>query len=106
MIRFYKFLLYLGYPAHSAREVKVNQFCKVLTEFSLEYRAARDKVMQQRLKKAQQRERNKTRGKLIINVSLTFCLIFALTFLNHSVVTEVVEGWGVACTELSIEVKR
>ncbi len=70
VVRFYKFLLYLGYPAHSAKDVKVNQFCKAITEFSLEYRTAREKVLQQRQKKAHQRERNKTRGKLIVSVCI------------------------------------
>lgn len=76
--RFYKFLLYLGYPAHSAKEVKVNHFCKAITEFSLEYRTAREKVLLQRQKKQQQRERNKTRGKLIVTVCIIRCLFLAM----------------------------
>ena len=68
MLRFNKFLLYLGYTAAAAREVKIGSFCKSLSEFALEYRTTRDKLIQQREKKASQRERRKTRGKMIVEV--------------------------------------
>lgn len=66
--RFHKFLLFLGYPPNLAVEVKVNVFCKVLSEFALEFRTAREKALQQKEKKANQRERKKTRGKTILEV--------------------------------------
>ncbi|CAH1779576.1 unnamed protein product, partial [Owenia fusiformis] len=65
--RFNKLLLYLGYSVSMAKEVKVSYFCKVVSEFSLEYRTTREKVMIQRQKKANNRERRKTRGKMIVD---------------------------------------
>ncbi len=69
---FQKFLLFLGYPPQAAREVKVTVFCKAISEFSLEYRTTRDKLLQQREKKASQKERKKTRGKMIVEVLYLF----------------------------------
>ncbi|XP_069724310.1 FH1/FH2 domain-containing protein 1 isoform X1 [Phaenicophaeus curvirostris] len=63
--RFHSFLLYLGYPASMARDVKVTPICKLLREFALEYRTCRERVLQQQKKRAAHRERNKTRGRLI-----------------------------------------
>ncbi|XP_054697057.1 FH1/FH2 domain-containing protein 1 isoform X2 [Grus americana] len=63
--RFHSFLLYLGYPASTARDVKVTPICKLLREFALEYRTCRERVLQQQQKRAAHRERNKTRGRLI-----------------------------------------
>ena len=53
-----------------SREAKVNVVCKTVSEFALEYRTTREKVIQQREKKATNRERKKTRGKMIVDVSL------------------------------------
>ncbi|NXC38747.1 FHOD1 protein, partial [Penelope pileata] len=63
--RFHSFLLYLGYPASAARDVKVMPICRLLREFALEYRTCRERVLQQQQKRAAHRERNKTRGRLI-----------------------------------------
>uniref|UniRef100_H0Z621 Formin homology 2 domain containing 1 n=1 Tax=Taeniopygia guttata TaxID=59729 RepID=H0Z621_TAEGU len=63
--RFHSFLLYLGYPASVAREVKVTSICKLLQEFALEYRTCRERVLLQQKKRAAHRERSKTRGRLI-----------------------------------------
>ncbi|XP_050397693.2 uncharacterized protein LOC126815796 isoform X5 [Patella vulgata] len=63
--RYHKLLLFMGLPVYAAREQKINAFCKIISEFALEYRTTRDKVIQQQLKKANQRERNRTRGKMI-----------------------------------------
>ncbi|KAM6300433.1 FH1/FH2 domain-containing protein 1 [Aegotheles albertisi] len=63
--RFHSFLLYLGYPANTARDVKVTPICKLLREFALEYRTCRERVLQQQKKRAAHRERSKTRGRLI-----------------------------------------
>uniref|UniRef100_A0A8C8ABL2 Formin homology 2 domain containing 1 n=1 Tax=Otus sunia TaxID=257818 RepID=A0A8C8ABL2_9STRI len=63
--RFHSFLLYLGYPASAARDVKVTPICKLLREFALEYRTCWERVLQQQKKRAAHRERNKTRGRLI-----------------------------------------
>uniref|UniRef100_A0A663MQL1 Formin homology 2 domain containing 1 n=1 Tax=Athene cunicularia TaxID=194338 RepID=A0A663MQL1_ATHCN len=66
--RFHSFLLYLGYPASTARDVKVTPICKLLREFALEYRTCWERVLQQQKKRAAHRERNKTRGRLITEV--------------------------------------
>ncbi|CAG5123280.1 unnamed protein product, partial [Candidula unifasciata] len=65
--RYNKLLLFLGFPVADARDLKINHFCKVVSEFALEYRTTRDKVIQMLQKKASQRERKKTRGKMIVD---------------------------------------
>lgn len=65
--RYTKLLLYMGLPIHTAKDLKVNAFCKIVSEFSLEYRTTREKVIQQLQKRANQRERKKTRGKMIVD---------------------------------------
>ncbi|UYV67292.1 FHOD1 [Cordylochernes scorpioides] len=59
--RFNKFLVYLGSGA-----MKHQHVCKVISEFALEYRTTRERVVQQMEKRANHRERCKTRGKMII----------------------------------------
>lgn len=66
--RFHAFLLYLGYTAQAARDVRIMQFCHTLREFALEYRTCRERVLQQQQKRATYRERNKTRGRMITEV--------------------------------------
>ncbi|XP_026462280.1 LOW QUALITY PROTEIN: FH1/FH2 domain-containing protein 3-like [Ctenocephalides felis] len=68
MNRYRKFLLWLGVPPHRANESKPHEFCRILSEFALEYRTTRERVLQQIEKKANHRERNKTRGKMITQV--------------------------------------
>lgn len=62
----------MGLPTHTAKDLKVNAFCKIVSEFALEYRTTREKVIQQLQKRANQRERKKTRGKMIVDV----CIIY------------------------------
>lgn len=62
-------MLFLGVPPHDIHKTKPAEFLKVIAEFSLEYRTTRERVLQQLEKKANHRERNKTRGKMIIDVS-------------------------------------
>ncbi|XP_042868398.1 uncharacterized protein LOC122250818 isoform X2 [Penaeus japonicus] len=66
MTRFQKFLLWLGFPQHVSQEMKVQEVCSTISEFALEYRTCRERVIQQIQKKANHRERNKTRGKMIM----------------------------------------
>uniref|UniRef100_A0A671PMT3 Formin homology 2 domain containing 3a n=1 Tax=Sinocyclocheilus anshuiensis TaxID=1608454 RepID=A0A671PMT3_9TELE len=66
---FHWFLLFLGQPAYSVGEISVTRFSKLLSEFALEYRTTRERVLQQRQKRADHRERNKTRGKMITDLS-------------------------------------
>ncbi|XP_061101127.1 FH1/FH2 domain-containing protein 3 isoform X2 [Conger conger] len=63
--KFHAFLLFLGHPVYGIREVSVHRFSKIVSEFALEYRTTRDRVLQQKQKRANHRERNKTRGKMI-----------------------------------------
>nr|XP_055065640.1 FH1/FH2 domain-containing protein 3 isoform X4 [Misgurnus anguillicaudatus] len=63
--RFHSFLLFLGHPPYAVREVSIHRFSKILSEFALEYRTTRERVLQQKQKRATHRERNKTRGKMI-----------------------------------------
>ena len=60
----------MGLPLYQAKDLKVNHYCKIVSEFALEYRTTREKVVQQLEKKANQRERKKTRGKMIVDVSV------------------------------------
>ncbi|XP_066909564.1 FH1/FH2 domain-containing protein 1 isoform X3 [Halyomorpha halys] len=66
--RFHKFCLWLGIPLHRAALTKPNELCRIISEFALEYRTTRERVIQQLEKKANHRERNKTRGKMITEV--------------------------------------
>uniref|UniRef100_W5M778 Formin homology 2 domain containing 3 n=1 Tax=Lepisosteus oculatus TaxID=7918 RepID=W5M778_LEPOC len=70
--RFHAFLLFLGHPAYAIREVNIHKFCKIVSEFALEYRTTRERVLQQKQKRANHRERNKTRGKMITDTG-KFC---------------------------------
>uniref|UniRef100_A0A3P8V114 Formin homology 2 domain containing 3 n=1 Tax=Cynoglossus semilaevis TaxID=244447 RepID=A0A3P8V114_CYNSE len=63
--RFHAFLLFLGHPIYTVRDVSIHRFSKILSEFALEYRTTRERVLQQKQKRANHRERNKTRGKMI-----------------------------------------
>lgn len=68
MNRFNKFCLWLGIPLHKVQLTKPNELCRIVSEFSLEYRTTRERVIQQLHKKASHRERNKTRGKMITEI--------------------------------------
>uniref|UniRef100_A0A8D3C2Y8 Formin homology 2 domain containing 1 n=1 Tax=Scophthalmus maximus TaxID=52904 RepID=A0A8D3C2Y8_SCOMX len=63
--RFHSFLLFLGQPSTSVRDIKVTSFCRIIGEFSLEYRTTRERVVELKRKQAAHRERTKTRGKMI-----------------------------------------
>ncbi|KAH9424111.1 Formin Homology 2 Domain [Dermatophagoides pteronyssinus] len=65
MNRFKKFLVFLGMPSSAIKENKPNHLLKIISEFALEYRTTRERVREQIEKKANHRERNKTRGKMI-----------------------------------------
>ncbi|KAI7798416.1 putative FH1/FH2 domain-containing protein 3 [Triplophysa rosa] len=69
MNRFHSFLLFLGQPAYSVRDIGVNRFSRIISEFALEYRTTRERVLQHKQKRANHRERNKTRGKMITDIN-------------------------------------
>ena len=58
----------MGYSHSQAMEYKVKEFCKLISEFALEYKTVRDRLIQQQEKRANHRERHKTRGKMITDV--------------------------------------
>ncbi|XP_074226694.1 FH1/FH2 domain-containing protein 1 isoform X3 [Camelus bactrianus] len=91
--RFHAFLLYLGYTAEAAREVRIMQFCHTLREFALEYRTCWDRVLQQQQKRATYRERNKTRGRMITETE-KFSGVAGETPSNSSVPVAVSSGPG------------
>jgi len=64
MKRFYNFLQWLGIPKHLTSDYKVHQVCKIISEFSLEFRTTRERVQQTIAKKKEAKERNKSRAKL------------------------------------------
>lgn len=65
--RFRKLLLYLGLNTGAAKSTKISEFCRIISQFSLEYRTCREKWLLQKMKKNKMKERNKTRGKLIVD---------------------------------------
>uniref|UniRef100_A0A8D2ZMI8 Formin homology 2 domain containing 1 n=1 Tax=Scophthalmus maximus TaxID=52904 RepID=A0A8D2ZMI8_SCOMX len=74
--RFHSFLLFLGQPSTSVRDIKVTSFCRIIGEFSLEYRTTRERVVELKRKQAAHRERTKTRGKMITEVTAAACGLF------------------------------
>uniref|UniRef100_A0A913HUN6 FH2 domain-containing protein n=1 Tax=Strongyloides stercoralis TaxID=6248 RepID=A0A913HUN6_STRER len=62
--RWHAFLLFFGYTVQDIPNQKPMAVCKMVIEFALEYRTTRDKILQQRKRLADKRERNKTRGKM------------------------------------------
>uniref|UniRef100_A0A1I7XEF9 FH2 domain-containing protein n=1 Tax=Heterorhabditis bacteriophora TaxID=37862 RepID=A0A1I7XEF9_HETBA len=69
--RWHAFLIYFGYSVSEIPDQTPNETFKMVrfnlsyvTEFALEYRTTRDKILQQKKRMAEKRERNKTRGKI------------------------------------------
>lgn len=63
--RYHKFLLWLGVPFSA--DLRPNEFCRIISEFALEYRTTRERVHQQVGRKPNQNERNKSKGKLTMD---------------------------------------
>ncbi|CAP30109.1 LOW QUALITY PROTEIN: Protein CBR-FHOD-1 [Caenorhabditis briggsae] len=62
--RWHAFLLYFGYSVDEIPNQTPNDVFKMVTDFALEYRTTRNKILQQKKRLAEKRERNKTRGKI------------------------------------------
>ncbi|GMR54207.1 hypothetical protein PMAYCL1PPCAC_24402, partial [Pristionchus mayeri] len=64
--RWHAFLLFFGYSLQEIPAIsdKPQDVFKKVNEFALEYRTTREKILQQRKRLADKRERNKTRGKI------------------------------------------
>lgn len=69
LVRYRQLLVYLGFPPNRAENMAIGHFCRILAEFSLEYRTTRERILEQNVKKANDKERRQTRGKLIDDVS-------------------------------------
>ncbi len=59
MKRYKLFLEWLGIPAHLHGDYKAHHTCRILSEFSLEFRTTRDRVVQTMQKKKAAREKRK-----------------------------------------------
>ena len=67
-------LLYFGTSLKTINEMTIQGFMKILSEFSLEYRTTKERVESQRKKRFQRGERNRTRGKTILEVNFPITL--------------------------------
>lgn len=56
--RFHSFLLFLGYSRTMVRETSAEVFCKTVSDFSLEYRATRNAILQQREREKEKHRQN------------------------------------------------
>jgi len=68
--RFTRFLLFLGYSASDAGEVKIQAFCRTVSAFAMEYRTAKEKLIQQRQKAASLQARKGSRGFITVDVTI------------------------------------
>ena len=48
--------------------VQVGGFCKLMSDFSMEYRTTHDKIMARLERKKHEKERKKTKGKFIVSL--------------------------------------
>ncbi|KAL0280232.1 UNVERIFIED_CONTAM: hypothetical protein PYX00_001589 [Menopon gallinae] len=63
MSRFHKFIFWLGIPMNRISITRPNEIFKVISEFALEYRTTRERILQQ-IKKMNHREKSRSRGYL------------------------------------------
>merc|ERR1719412_2975428 len=57
--RYYEFLCWMGIPIHFHGDYRVHTTCKILSEFALEYRTTRERVIQTIQKKKAAREKKR-----------------------------------------------
>ena len=67
--RFKGVALFLGYTKMDAKDVDMQGMCKMISEFSMDYRVVYKKKQEQMKKKAQDAKRRKTRGVMVGKVS-------------------------------------
>ncbi|XP_043100841.1 FH1/FH2 domain-containing protein 1 isoform X2 [Puntigrus tetrazona] len=67
--RFHSFLLFLGYSRTMVRETSAEVFCKTVGDFALEYRAARNAILQQREREKDKQNTPKLKTRLRQNPS-------------------------------------
>lgn len=82
--RFHSFLLFLGYSRAMVRDTKAEDFCKTISDFTLEYRSTRQAILLQRERERQRsgaespgpntpvgrRKRQQTPSRVFISVDL------------------------------------
>ena len=61
----------MGYNRNQSSDYKVKDFCKLISEFALEYKTVRDRLLQQKEKR-----NSKTKPHLITDVSFVLFLKF------------------------------
>ena len=71
-------VVFLGANMTAAKEAKPRTILQIVSEFALEYRTTRERVKEQIEKKANLRERNKTRGKMITEVGVFFYTFYVV----------------------------
>ena len=64
-------LVFFGMSPQEAVDITPSSFCRLISEFALEYRTARERALTQQQKRQKRGERNKTRGKMITEVSFS-----------------------------------
>eukprot|EP00731_Ephydatia_muelleri_P026515 Em0018g615a len=64
--RFNKLYMYLGVNPNLTDKLRIDSFCRLLSDFSMEYRTTHGKVLTRIERKKYEKERKKTKGKLII----------------------------------------
>jgi len=73
-------MVYYGGCRRSIEDTSVQGFARMISEFALEYRTARGRLLQKKQKKQDKGERSRTRGKTIIEVYwLLIVLMTSLT---------------------------
>jgi hypothetical protein len=77
MKRYSSFLSWLGIPAHFHAEYRPHATCKIVSEFALEYRTTRERVIQTMAKKRAAREKKKREQQVSIQIILHPFLLFA-----------------------------
>ncbi|EDV25456.1 uncharacterized protein TRIADDRAFT_24577 [Trichoplax adhaerens] len=83
--RFNNLLLFYGFTKSIVKDMRINDFLKIVTEFSLEYKTVKGKLLDQARKKEVQRKRSETRGRLITDVSIIQTLETNCTKYNEKV---------------------
>ncbi|XP_067937019.1 uncharacterized protein [Watersipora subatra] len=67
--RYNNLLLYLGISATGCKDLKIQTFCKIVADFSLEYKTTREKILYQHhvsMKKAKERQKQQQKKKQVV----------------------------------------
>ena len=77
--RYHKLLLYLGIAPRNCKDLKIKEFCKIITEFSLEYKITREKIIHQlavnaRKTKEKLNKERQHKKKTVVDVRVLYLL--------------------------------